>query len=160
MVSQIETALHPEFVAILTRKPGDNAYLVLAARPAVRLAIPASGRLMSLLRVLGKPLEIEQTETGWLRRQLPPEESDFVTRARLEWIFPISLAVDQTEALVALGPKLSGEHFPGESRGPGSRQGSGLRPGQGDRAGRGRSDGNARRYRAGRPGRHGALHVA
>lgn len=115
-MSQIETALHPEFTAILVREPGENVYRVLAARPAAPPEIPADSRLMSLVRVLGKPVEIEQTETGWLRRQLPPEESDFVKRARLEWIFPISLAADQTEALVALGPKLSEEPYSREDQ--------------------------------------------
>jgi eukaryotic-like serine/threonine-protein kinase len=116
VVSQIETALHPEFVAILARKPGGDAYRVLAARPAPPPEIPAGSRLISLVRLLGKPVEIEQTETGWLRRQLPPEESDFVASARLEWIFPISLAADQTEALVALGPKLSEEPYSHEDQ--------------------------------------------
>jgi hypothetical protein len=116
VVSQIETALHPEFAAILVRAPGENAYRVLAARPAAPPAIPAGSMLMSLVRVLGKPVEITQTESGWLKQQLPPEESDFVTRARLEWIFPISLAVDQTEALVALGPKLSEEPYSREDQ--------------------------------------------
>lgn len=76
------------------------------------------------MRVLGKPLEIEHTGSGWLRRQLPPEESDFFTRARLEWIFPISLAADKTEALVALGPKLSEETLlAGRSRPAGGHYG-------------------------------------
>jgi hypothetical protein len=116
VVAQIETALHPEFAAILVRDPGEDAYRVLAARPAAPPAIPAGSRLMSLMRVLGKPVEIEQTETGWLRRQLPRAESDFVARARLEWIFPISLAATQTEALVALGPKLSQEPYSREDQ--------------------------------------------
>jgi hypothetical protein len=71
---------------------------------------------MTQVRVLGKPVEIEQTGTGWLKRQLPPEESEFVTRARLEWIFPISLAADRTEALVALGPKRSEEPYSREDQ--------------------------------------------
>jgi hypothetical protein len=116
VVSQIEAALHPEFAAILTREPGDHAYRVLAARPAAPTAIPADSRLMSLVRVLGKPVEIEQTDTGWLKRQLPPEESEFLTRARLEWIFPISLAGDQMEAFATLGPKRSEEPYSREDQ--------------------------------------------
>jgi hypothetical protein len=116
VVAQVESALHPECTAILVREPGEEAYRVLAARPAGPTAIPAGSKLMTLVRVLGKPVEIEQTGSGWLKRQLPPEESEFVTRARLEWIFPISLAADRTEALIALGPKRSEEPYSREDR--------------------------------------------
>ena len=116
VVSQLEASLHPAFAAILVREPGEEVYRVLAARPTAPPSIPAGSKLISLLRVLDKPVEIGQTETGWLKRQLPPGESNYVTRARLEWIFPISLVEGRTEALLALGPKRSEEPYSGEDQ--------------------------------------------
>ena len=63
---------------------------------------------MTLLRVTGKPVDISQSQTGWLS-QLPQEETDILLRARIEWLFPICLVEGQTEALLAMGPKRSEE---------------------------------------------------
>jgi len=116
VVSQIDAALHPEFAALLLRQPGETIYRVLAAPGNAPPPIPADSKLMTLLRVLGKPVEISQTETGWLSRQLPHEETQFLRQARLEWLFPISLATDRAEALLALGPKRSEEPYSQEDQ--------------------------------------------
>jgi eukaryotic-like serine/threonine-protein kinase len=116
VVSQIEAALHPEFAALLARKPGDSKYRVLAARETAPPAIPADSKLMALVRLLGKPLEISQSQTSWLRSQLPQQESEFLRRARMEWLFPICLAEGQTEALLAVGPKRSEEPYSREDQ--------------------------------------------
>ncbi|MBN1567844.1 MAG: protein kinase [Acidobacteria bacterium] len=107
VVSKIEAALHPEFTAVLVRRPGAPNYRVLAAREKAPPPIPADSKLIRLIRLLGKPVDISQSQTGWLSNQLPMEESEFLRRARLEWLFPISLAEGQTEALLAVGPKRS-----------------------------------------------------
>jgi eukaryotic-like serine/threonine-protein kinase len=107
VVLQIESALHPQFAAILVRAPGDTAFRVLAGGNRALTPIAADSRLMALVRVLSKPVEISQDETGWPWSHLPPEESDFLRRARLEWLFPISLGEGKTEALLAVGPKRS-----------------------------------------------------
>ncbi len=71
---------------------------------------------MALVRVLGKPVEIPPDETGWVLRQLPPEESGVLREARVEWIFPIALAPQPTEALLVLGRKRSEEPYSGEDQ--------------------------------------------
>jgi tRNA A-37 threonylcarbamoyl transferase component Bud32 len=117
-VSQIDAALHPEFAAILVRDPDEPAFRVsassreLPAPPDVR----AEGKLMALLRVLGKPVELSQSDTGWLRRQLPAEETDGLVRARIEWIFPIALGADRAEGLLVLAPKRSEEPYTQEDQ--------------------------------------------
>ena len=117
-VSQIEEALHPEFAAILVRLPHEPAFRVsassgdLPAPPEIR----ADGKLMTLVRVLGKPVEISPSDTGWLRRQLPAEETDGLARARVEWIFPIALGADRAEGLLVLGPKRSEEPYTQEDQ--------------------------------------------
>jgi hypothetical protein len=97
-VSQIEAGLHPEFAAVLVRRPGDACFGVAASAGTLPLApaIPADGKLIGLVRLLGKPVELSQSETGWLRRQLPPDEAESLTRARVEWIFPVALGAERT----------------------------------------------------------------
>jgi tRNA A-37 threonylcarbamoyl transferase component Bud32 len=110
-VSQIDAALHPEFTAILARRADEPSFRVsaavgqLPAQPDVR----ADSKLMALVRVLGKPVELSPSDTGWLRRQLPAEETEGLVRARVEWLFPIALGADRAEGLLVLGPKRSEE---------------------------------------------------
>jgi eukaryotic-like serine/threonine-protein kinase len=115
-VSQIETALHPESAALLVRQPSEVSYRVLATREHAPPSIPVDSKLMALVRLLGKPLEVSQSDAGWLQRQLPHEETDFLRQARLEWLYPISLATNRPEALLVLGPKLSEEPYSQEDQ--------------------------------------------
>jgi hypothetical protein len=61
--------------AILVCEPNDSFYRTIAVAPAGRSAPPLQkgSKLLSLVRLLGKPLEVPQTESGWLQQQLPPE---------------------------------------------------------------------------------------
>ncbi len=117
-VSQIDAALHPEFAAILVRRPDEPSFRVSVASGQISAApeIRADGKLMALVRVLGKPVELSQSDTGWLRRQLPAEETDGLARARVEWIFPIALGADRVEGLLALAPKRSEEPYTQEDQ--------------------------------------------
>jgi eukaryotic-like serine/threonine-protein kinase len=112
---QIEAALHPEFASILMRQPGADRYRVLASNKKSLPPIPADSKIIAMLRLLGKPLEISQSRTGWVR-QLPQQEIKFLQQARIEWLFPISLVEGQTEALLALGPKRSEEPYSWEDQ--------------------------------------------
>jgi eukaryotic-like serine/threonine-protein kinase len=107
VVSQVEAAMHPEFAAILMRKPGETQYGILAGRETAPPPINADSKLVALLRLLGKPVEISQNQTGWLNSRLPPQEFAFLRQSRLEWLFPICLVEGEKEALLALGPKRS-----------------------------------------------------
>ena len=71
----------------------------------------AESKLMSLVRLLGKPLEVPQTATGWLKDQLPQEETAFLRQSRIELLVPIATSPDRTEALLALGLKRSEEPY-------------------------------------------------
>src|SRR5881397_3939036 len=57
VVSRIEAALHLEFAALLVREPGQESYRTLAASPSGEAPppLPAEGKLMGLVRLLGKP---------------------------------------------------------------------------------------------------------
>jgi hypothetical protein len=117
-VSQIDAALHPEFAAILVRRADEPSFRVSAA--AGQLPAPpdvrADSKLMALVRVLGRPVELSQSDTGWLRRQLPAEETEALVRARVEWLFPIALGTDRAEGLLVLGPKRSEEPYTQEDQ--------------------------------------------
>ena len=106
VVQQIEAALHPEFAALLVLEPGETEFRILESQ-AVLQPIPAASKLIAMMRVLDKPVEISQEQTGFPWSHLPAEESGFLRESRLEWLFPINLAENQTEALLAVGPKRS-----------------------------------------------------
>jgi len=118
VVAKVEQALHPEFAALLVREPGQPHFPVLAAAPAGQAPppVPAGSKLVALVRLLNKPLEVPQTESGWLQQQLPHEETDFLRRARIDLLVPIAIVPDRTEALLAVGPKRSEEPYTREDQ--------------------------------------------
>lgn len=118
VVARVEAALHPEFVALLVRDPREADYRSLATAPSGQAPPPlsAEGKLMALVRVLGKPLEVSLTELGWLKMQLPHQEIDFLREARIELLVPIAINPEGREALLALGVKRSEEPYTREDQ--------------------------------------------
>ena len=108
VVSRIESALHTDFAAILTRRPNQPYFRVIAAAPITvpMPPLPEDSKLLSMMRVLGKPMNLNPTETGWLQQQLPSEESELFRQSRIEWLIPVG-----PEALLAVGSKRSEEPF-------------------------------------------------
>ncbi len=114
VVAQIEAALHPEFAAAMARAPGEAQFRAAAVAPAGAAPplIPAESKLLGLLRVLGKPLELGRSDSNWLQQQLPPDETDFVRRARMDLLIPVATAqTGGAEALLVLGVKRSEEPY-------------------------------------------------
>jgi eukaryotic-like serine/threonine-protein kinase len=113
VVARIESALHPEFAALLVREARQPNYRILASAPAGQAPppLPADSKLVSLVRLLGKPLEVRHTESGWLQKQLPHEEMDFLRCARIELFVPVTTGVEFAEAILALGSKRSEEPY-------------------------------------------------
>jgi tRNA A-37 threonylcarbamoyl transferase component Bud32 len=118
VVARVEAALHPEFVSLLIRQPHEAHFRSLAAAPAGEAPPPlaAESKLVALVRVLAKPLETPHAESGWLRQQLPHEETDFLRQARIDLMVPVSTAQGSTEALLALGTKKSEEPYTREDQ--------------------------------------------
>ena len=118
VVAKIEAALHPEFAALLVREPQEKTYRTLAAAPSGQAPPPlrADSKLVTLARVLGKPLEVSLRESGWLKQQLPHEETDFLRQARIDLLVPIVVAAERAEALLALGAKRSEEPYSREDQ--------------------------------------------
>ncbi len=116
MISRIDEALHPESASLMVSKPGDPRFhsaVSIGNRPP---PIPSGARLVGLARLLGKPLENSQAGTSWLQQQLPRVEVEFLRRARVEWLFPVSLHESGTQAFLLLGPKRSEEPYSREDR--------------------------------------------
>jgi tRNA A-37 threonylcarbamoyl transferase component Bud32 len=118
VVARVEAALHPEFAALLVREPREANYRTLAIAPAAAVlpVMPAQSKLMAMVRLLGKPLEVPQTGSSWLGEQLPHGETEFLRQARVEFLVPIATAQDRTEAVLVLGIKRSEEPYSREDR--------------------------------------------
>jgi len=117
VAAQIEVALHARFAAVMLRQPGETTYRCAAASPAGEAPqpFPYDGKLISLVRVLGKPVELGLT-SGWLRDQLPPEDTDFVKSTHIELIVPVTASPGGKDALLVLGPQRSEEPFTSEDK--------------------------------------------
>jgi eukaryotic-like serine/threonine-protein kinase len=113
VVSRIADALHAEFCALLLRKPGENHYRTIAVTPAGALSsdLPATNKLIPLVRALDTSVPILLAETGWLGQQLPQADKDFLHAARIDLLVPVALAEGRPEALLVLGMKLSEEPY-------------------------------------------------
>jgi eukaryotic-like serine/threonine-protein kinase len=113
VVSRITDALHAEFCGLLLRKPGENLYRVISASPAGALTsdLPATNKLIPLVRALDTSVPFLRAETGWLGQQLPQADKDFLHHARIDLLVPVALAEGRTEALLVLGMKLSEEPY-------------------------------------------------
>jgi tRNA A-37 threonylcarbamoyl transferase component Bud32 len=118
VVARVEAALHPEFVALLVRAPRDPAFRTLASAPGptMGLALRADSKLLGVARLLGRPLEVEPGESGWLKEQLPHEETTFLREARIGLIVPIAMPPGGAEALLVLGVKRSEEPYSREDQ--------------------------------------------
>jgi serine/threonine-protein kinase len=118
VTAKIEVALHPEYAALLSREATEPAYRPVACAPA-SASVPgmqAEAKLIGILRLLEKPLEIASGESSWLREQLPPGESEWLRSARVDLIIPVALSPGQRELLLVLGPKRSEEPYSGEDK--------------------------------------------
>jgi hypothetical protein len=97
-------------------KPGDPAFHATVSVGHPPPPVPAGAQLVGLARLLGKPLENAQAGGGWLQQQLPRVELEFLRRARVEWLFPVSLRETGTQAFLLMGPKRSEEPYSREDR--------------------------------------------
>ena len=113
VVAQLESSLHAEFAALLVRRPGEREYTVIAAAPAEQAPppIPAGAKVIALLGVLGRPLEMALPGIEWLAQKLPSAEIDFLRDARIEMLVPVGSSRDRASAVLALGPKRSEEPY-------------------------------------------------
>ncbi|HLK51280.1 MAG TPA: protein kinase [Bryobacteraceae bacterium] len=113
VTSKIESALHPEFTALMMRRPNEAQFRTVAVAPADRgpQNLPAEGKLVVLARVLGKPVQCQSAGRDWLEQQLPRDELRAIRQAGIEVLVPVTKSLDQREALLVLGTKRSEEPY-------------------------------------------------
>jgi hypothetical protein len=127
-VARIEQAVHPEFVAILMREATEPLYRCIASAPpeVYPRGLSAESKLMSAFRLFAKPLQISLAESGWLKQQLPSDDTNFLRDARIDLMVPIAIAPHGREALMVLGLKKSEEPYSSEDQDLLSGSGSAL----------------------------------
>jgi serine/threonine-protein kinase len=118
VVARIAAALHPTFAALLAPEPGERRFRVMASAPAGAAPenLPADGRWAALVAVLGKPLDVADSDGGGLAGQLPAEDLALLRRARIEMLAPVTREGQRLDALLALGSKRSEEPYSQEDR--------------------------------------------
>ena len=119
IVTRVVEALHAEFCALLVRKPAEPSYRVVAAAPSGSLTadLPATNKLIPLVRMLDRSVPIMLAESGWLGQQLPQVDKDFLHNARIDLLVPVVLAEGGIEALIVVGAKRSEEPYSAEDTG-------------------------------------------
>jgi tRNA A-37 threonylcarbamoyl transferase component Bud32 len=118
VTAKIEAALHPEYAMLLAREPGAPCYQAMASAPAsvAPLRIDSESKLVGILRLLEKLLEVPSGESSWLSEQLPHSETLWLREARAELLIPVDLAPGRKETLLVLGPKRSEEPYSREDK--------------------------------------------
>ncbi|HET6932047.1 MAG TPA: serine/threonine-protein kinase, partial [Candidatus Acidoferrum sp.] len=113
VVGRVAEALHAQGCGLLVRKPGESLYRIVAAAPVGSLStdLPATNKLIPLVRMLECTVPITQAGTGWIGQQLPQVDKDFLQKARIELLVPVALKEGSTEALLVLSGKLSEEPY-------------------------------------------------
>jgi len=116
VVLRVAEALHTHGCGLLVRKPGESFYRVVATAPADSLStdLPATNKLIPLVRTLECSLSVTAAGSGWLGQQLPQVDKDFLKKAHIELLVPVALKEGSTEALLVLGGKLSEEPYSNE----------------------------------------------
>ena len=135
VVGQIDTALHPEGVAVLARTAqtapgavsGEGAFEPVTALHVRATPLPAESGIITLLRWSDKPLEIFLDDEQSPLARVPPADRLWLAEANAALLVPIFAGVSRAESrggsgprpfvgLIALGPKRSEEPYTPEDR--------------------------------------------
>jgi hypothetical protein len=113
VVARVSEGLHTTGCGLLLRKPGESYYRVVACAPAGSLNtdLPATNKLIPLVRTLECSVPITQAGSGWLGQQLPTVDKEFLQKAHIELLVPVALTEGSNEALLVLSGKLSEEPY-------------------------------------------------
>jgi len=138
VVTQIDSALHPEGVAVLARstdtavssgQTGDNgaAFEPVTALRVNAAPLAAASGLITLLRWSDKPLEVFLDDDQSPVARVPPADRAWLAEANAALLVPIFAGLSRAESrggsdprpfvgLIALGPKRSEEPYTPEDR--------------------------------------------
>jgi hypothetical protein len=115
VLTRIQEALHPEFVSLVHHEGGERQFRSIASLPPLdAAALQVEGKLMGLVRVVGKPIQL--SDSAWLADALPLNEAHLIDGRRIELVVPIQLSSDGAESLLVFGPKQSEEPYSREDQ--------------------------------------------
>lgn len=119
VVAKIESAMHPEFAALLVRNPSARVFRTITAAPSVSAPpdLPEDSKLAALARVVEQPLDTSEDGNDSVLHQIPAADLEFVRGARVETLIPVVTSNDELHALLLLGPKRSEEPYAQEDYG-------------------------------------------
>jgi tRNA A-37 threonylcarbamoyl transferase component Bud32 len=119
VVAKIESAMHPEFAALLVRDTSSRVFRAIAAAPAgiAPPDLPDDSKLVALAHVLEQPLDTSVDTDHSALRQLPASDAAFIRDSRIDTIIPVFTPDAHLHALLALGPKRSEEPYAQEDYG-------------------------------------------
>jgi serine/threonine-protein kinase len=118
VVSQIETALHPEFVSLMVQEPHEPEFRSMAVAPSsavVPATIPAENKLIGLSRVLGKPIGV-LGDSEWLENRLARNEIDVFRQNSIDLVVSVEGFPQGRQLLLILGLKKSEEPYSQEDQ--------------------------------------------
>jgi hypothetical protein len=116
VVAWIEAALHAELVSLMVRQRDEPAYRPIATVPSAAGVplISADSRIVRVLHLLHRPIEVPTHDGQRLARQLPHDEVTSLRRAGVELLVPVGSGEVAPEALFVLGAKRSEEPYSAE----------------------------------------------
>ena len=118
VVTQIDSALHPEGVAVLAGDNGATFEPVTALR-VTPAPLPATSGIITLLRWSDKPLEVFLDDEQSPVARVPPADRIWLAEASAALLVPIFAGGSDPRpfiGLIALGPKRSEEPYTPEDR--------------------------------------------
>ena len=116
VIQQVDSALHPEWVALYVRATDGDPFEAIASLPAPAAAWPARTRLLDFLRALQKPLAVAVPAAAFIGEHLPQDEVQSLAATRARLIVPVLMGAHAPEAMIVLGGKRSQEPFDREDK--------------------------------------------
>jgi Protein kinase domain/PDZ domain len=119
VVAKIESAMHPEFAALLVYDSSARVFRSIAAAPSVDAPpdLRDDSKLVALARILEEPLDTSKDSGQALLRQLTAADREYVERARIDVLIRVITRDGDLHAFLALGPKRSEEPYDEEEYG-------------------------------------------
>ena len=119
VVARIESAMHPEFAALLVHDSSARVFRSIAAAPSVDAPpdLPDNSTLVALARILEQPLDTSPHSGKALLRQVSAADRDYVERSRIDVLIRVITREGDLHAFLTLGPKRAEEPYTDEEYG-------------------------------------------
>ena len=119
VVAKIESAMHPEFAALMVRDPEARAYRTIAAAPSAAGPpdLREDSKLVAHARIVEEPLDTSKDSGEPFLRKLSSSDREYITNAGIDAVIRIVTPDEELHALLVLGPKRSEEPYAEEDFG-------------------------------------------